>query len=427
MKRVNEACREALGEILQGEMKDPRVGFVTVTKVEVSPDLHQAKVWVSILGNEEEVEETLAALEKAKGFLRRELGQWVRLRYTPELKIFLDRGAEISEKVQDILHILEEARMNTPQEVAQALAKAGRIAASSHVNPDGDSVGSLVALTMALEGIGKSVHSCLPDPESYPPQYDFLPGRDRLLQEARFPDDMEVFVALDCSNFDRLEAVRPYAETVPTLINVDHHEDNQKYGTMNLVDARASSTSELVFKIIKAGGWQITPDIATCLYTGLLTDTGRFQHQNTSPETFSIASELADAGADIFRVAREVYESESLAYTRLLGLALERATLLDESGLIYSFITREDLEETGAVLAETEDMIDHLRAVRGAKIVALLKELKDGRVRVSLRTREDHQVGPIARLMGGGGHALAAGYTSDKDIEGSLEDLLNAL
>jgi ribosome-binding factor A len=108
MKRVNEACKEALGEILQGEMKDPRIGFVTVTKVEVSQDLQQAKVWISVLGKEEEAEESLAALERAKGFLRRELAQRVRLRYTPELKIHLDRGAEISEKVQDILHDLEE-------------------------------------------------------------------------------------------------------------------------------------------------------------------------------------------------------------------------------------------------------------------------------------------------------------------------------
>lgn len=317
--------------------------------------------------------------------------------------------------------------MSTPQEVAQALAKAERIAASSHVNPDGDSVGSLLALTMALRGLGKRVHSCLPNPESYPPQYDFLPGRDLLLQELQFPDDIEIFMALDCSNFDRLADVRKYAESVPLLFNVDHHEDNNYYGAMDLVDPHASSTSELVFKIIKAGGWQITPDIATCLYTGILTDTGRFQHRNTSPETFAIASELAEAGADIFRVAREIYENESLAYTRLLGLALERATLLEKYGLIYSFITRDDLKRTGAVLAETEDMIDHLRAVRGAKIAALLKELKNGRVRVSLRTREDDHVGPIARLMGGGGHAMAAGYTSDKDIEGSLEDLLHAI
>jgi bifunctional oligoribonuclease and PAP phosphatase NrnA len=428
MKRVNEACKEALGEILQGGMKDPRLGFVTVTEVEVSPDLKQAKVWVSILGDEEEVEESLRALEKAKGFLRRELGKRVRLRYTPELKINLDHGAEISEKVQDILHDLaEERRMNTLYEVAEALAAAESIAASSHVNPDGDSIGCLLALTLALEGVGKRVHSCLPDPQGYPPQYQFLPGRELLLNEAVFPSDVGVFIALDCSNLERLAEVRQCAESAPVLINVDHHEDNTDFGKMNIVDAHASSTSELVYKIIKAAGWSFTPDIATCLYTGILTDTGRFQHQNTSPETFLIAHELAGYGADIYGAAREVYERESLSYTRLLGLALGRTTLLEENGLVYSFITQEDLARTGAVLAETEDMIDHLRAVRGARIVAMLKELKDGSVRVSLRTCDELEVGPIARTMGGGGHARAAGYTSDRDIEGSLQELLKVL
>jgi phosphoesterase RecJ-like protein len=317
--------------------------------------------------------------------------------------------------------------MRTPQEVAQALAGAQRIAASSHVNPDGDSVGSLLALTMALEGIGKKVLACLPDPRGYPPQYEFLPGRERLLREVDFPHDIEIFVALDCSNLDRLTGARACAESVPLLINVDHHEDNQNFGHLNLVDPQASSTCELVYKIILAGGWEITPEIATCLYTGILTDTGRFQHQNTSPETFRIASELAGSGADIYGVAREIYESESLSYTRLLGLALERATLLEKYGLVYSFITRTDLTKTGAVLAETEDMIDHLRVVRGARIVAVLKELEDGRVRVSLRSCDEYEVGPVARMMGGGGHAKAAGYTSDRGIEESLQDLLNVL
>jgi phosphoesterase RecJ-like protein len=317
--------------------------------------------------------------------------------------------------------------MSTPQEIAKVLSGAERIAASSHVNPDGDSTGSLVALAQALQALGKSVHACLPNPESYPPQYDFLPGKEMLMREVAFPPDIEVFVALDCSNLERLASVRPCAESVPLLVDIDHHEDNQHFGSINLVDPQASSTSELVYKIIKAGDWSLTPDMATCLYTGILTDTGRFQHQNTRPETFAIASQLAAAGADVYRVAREVYENESLSYAKLLGMALERANLLEDYGLVYSWITQDDLKATGARLSETEDMIDHLRAIRGAEIVALLKELEDGRVRISLRTRDDREVGPIARLMGGGGHAMAAGYTSDFDIEKSLQDLLDAL
>lgn len=317
--------------------------------------------------------------------------------------------------------------MNTPQEVAEALSKAGAIVAASHINPDGDSVGSLLALSIALKGMGREVLASLPEPGSYPPQYGFLPGRELLSMELELTENIDVFIALDCSNLERLGPLRPFAERSSLLINVDHHEDNSYYGALNLVDPDASSTSELIFKVFKAGEWEMDADSATCLYTGLLTDTGRFQHRNTSPETFIIAADLASTGADIFRAASEIYENESLSYTRLLGLALLRARLLETYGLVYSYITRKDLEETGAILAETEDMIDHLRAVRGAKLVALFKETDDGRVRVSLRTREDHQVGPIARVMGGGGHAMAAGYTSDLGIGGSIEALLAVL
>jgi phosphoesterase RecJ-like protein len=317
--------------------------------------------------------------------------------------------------------------MSTLEEIVSALTDGKVIGTASHVNPDGDSVGSLLGLAMTLRGLGKKVYVSLPDPVAFPPQYNFLPGSDLLITREDFGDDLEVFVALDCSNAERLGPLREKAGKARTTINIDHHEDNSLYASLNLVKEKASSTAELVFKIIKAAGWGMSPEVATCLYTGVLTDTGRFQHRNTSPRTFIIASELARAGADIFQVVKEVYENQSLSYTRLLGLALQRTQILEEHGLIYSYITRKDIEETGAILAETEDLIDHLRAVRGTRLVALFKELEDGRVRVSLRSRDGCEVGPIARGMGGGGHAMAAGYTSDSDIEGSIEDLVGVL
>ena len=428
MKRVNEACKEALGEILQKEIKDPRVGFVTVTEVEVSPDLQQAKVGISVLGDQEEVERTLEGLEKAKGFLRKELGNRVRLRYTPELKIHLDRGPEVSERVQDLLHELEEERgMDLLHEIITALQASQRIGVASHINPDGDSIGSLLGLAMILQSKGKEVSSSLPDPRRYPPQYLFLPGRELLGKPEDFADDLEVFVALDCSNAERLGDLLQSAEGAEILVNIDHHEDNKMYGDINLVDEKASSTAELIYRILVSAGWELEPEVATCLYTGLMTDTGRFQHRNTTPETFYSASQMVEAGADIFRVVREVYENQSLSYTHLLGMALQRVEVQQECGLIYSYITQLDLDETGASLSETEDLIDHLRVVRGTSVVALFKELEDGRVRVSLRSRDNLEVGPIARAMGGGGHAMAAGYTSDRNIEESIDVLAEVL
>lgn len=317
--------------------------------------------------------------------------------------------------------------MNDPERLARVLEGARAVGLASHVNPDGDSVGALLALTMALEGEGKKAYASLPDPAGFPPQYLFLPGRDRLGFPGGFPDDLDVFVALDCSNRERLDSLQEAALAAPLLINIDHHEDNTYYGTHNLVDVKASSTSEMVFELMGEAGWRMTPEIATCLYTGVVTDTGRFRHRSTSPRTFMVASRLAEAGADIHRVVEQVYENQSPAYVRLVGRVLQRMRILEDLGLAYGSVTRTDLAETGATLPETEDLIDHLRSVRGTRLAALFKELEDGKVRVSLRSRAGFEAGPIARAMGGGGHAMAAGYTSDLDLEGSIRELLEAL
>ncbi|MGQ9475870.1 MAG: DHH family phosphoesterase [Actinomycetota bacterium] len=311
--------------------------------------------------------------------------------------------------------------------VRRAMEECAVVCISSHVNPDGDGLGSLLGLTLVLQELGKTVYSALPRPEQYPPQYLFLPGRPLLLRPEELPEGADLFVALDCSNLERLEGLKSRAQGAGTLVNIDHHEDNRLFGDLNLVDPGASSTCELVFRVARAAGWRLTPEVATCLYTGLVTDTGRFRHHNTTPEALAVASELAREGADLPLISREVYESQSLSYTRLMGRALERAQVLEDLGLVYSYITQRDLVETGASLPETEDLIDHLRTVRGTRVAALLKELEDGRVRVSLRSRDGSEVGPVARALGGGGHANAAGYTSDQGIEGSLASLVELL
>ncbi|MDI6872911.1 DHH family phosphoesterase [Candidatus Solincola sp.] len=309
----------------------------------------------------------------------------------------------------------------------RAVEESGVVCLSSHVNPDGDGLGSLLGLTLVLRALSKEVYSALPRPEQFPPQYLFLPGRDSLCSPEELPESADLFIALDCSNPERLEGLRSRAEAAGLLVNVDHHEDNSLFGDIDLVDPKASSTSELVYRLMRSGDWELTPEVATCLYTGLVTDTGRFQHRNTGPGALAVASELAAAGANLALISREVYESQSLSYTRLVGRALERAEVLEDLGLVYSYITQRDLKETGASLPETEDLIDHLRAVRGTRVAALFKELEDGKVRVSLRSRDGAEVGPVARALGGGGHASAAGYTSDLDLEGSLARLVEVL
>lgn len=311
--------------------------------------------------------------------------------------------------------------------LVEELRKAAEVAVASHVNPDGDGVGSLLALASALCREGKKVWASLPDPGDYPPQYLFLPGREILLSPHEFPEAPQVFVALDCSNLERLGGLAERARRSGLLVNIDHHEDNRRFGDLNEVDSEASSTSELITLLLDEAGWEITPDMATCLYTGIMTDTGRFQHRNTGPRAFRAAARLAAAGADVFSAAKEVYENQSLSYLHLVGVVLQRMEITGKRALAYSYITREDLRKTGASLSETEDLIDFMRMARGAEVVALFKELDDGRVRVSLRSRDGMDVGPIARALGGGGHAKAAGYTWDGDIRSGLEKLLEAV
>lgn len=317
--------------------------------------------------------------------------------------------------------------MSEVEKAAEAIGKAEMVIATSHVNPDGDGIGSLLAFTIISQNEGKQVFSCLPEPHKYPPQYDFLPGREALLAPEELPKRCDVFVALDCSNLSRLSPLEGFFERADLTVNIDHHEDNGFFADVNCVDPSASSTAELVYRVAEAASWKLDERVATCLYAGLVTDTGRFQHRNTTPAAFSLAARLAEAGADVHGVAREIYENQSLQYIRLLGIALRRARMQDDLRLVFSYVTQDDLAETGAVLSETEDLIDHLRRVKGASVVALFKELDDGSVRVSLRSDDDLEVAPIARMMGGGGHAMAAGYTSQKDLEGSIVELMEAL
>ncbi len=317
--------------------------------------------------------------------------------------------------------------MSGADEVAQAMQKAGKVIATSHVNPDGDGVGSLLAATVFLQDAGKTVFSCLPDLRKYPPQYEFLPGREALLEPEALPESCDVFLALDCSNLSRLEPLEKAFRSAALTVNVDHHEDNTFFADVNYVDPTASSTAELVYRIAEAASWRLDGRAATCLYAGLVTDTGGFRHRNATPSAFMLAAKLAAAGVDVQGVAREIYESQSLPYTRLLGIALTRTQWEDDLRLVFSYVTQADLAETGATLAETEDLIDHLRRVKGAAVVALFKELADGSVRVSLRSGDRLEVGPIARLLGGGGHAMAAGYTTSKDLENSIVELKDAL
>jgi bifunctional oligoribonuclease and PAP phosphatase NrnA len=304
--------------------------------------------------------------------------------------------------------------------VADALRSHDRFLLVTHENPDGDALGSLLAMKLALDSLGKDSEMYLYGDAPLPREYAFMP-LERLLRDP--PEDAaeRVLVALDCANEQRMGPDTKLLEQAPLSIDIDHHHDNSRFGDINLVVGDASSTGEVLSDVFAELGVELTPEIAEALYIGVVTDTGRFQYSNTTPKTLRLAAELVEAGADVHRVFQSIYESVELAKLKLLARALERAKVYEGGRLVISYLLRSDFTELTVAEAYSEGIIDYLRAVEGAEMAAMIREppRRDGPARrVSLRASNDElDVSAIARKSNGGGHRQAAGFSSDKSVE----------
>src|SRR5213079_317249 len=296
---------------------------------------------------------------------------------------------------------------------------AERFTLTTHENPDGDALGSLLAAKVAFDQLGKDSVMVLHGDAPLPGEYQFMP-LDGLRR--RWPDDVSerVLVALDCANESRI-ADPEVLGRVPLTIDVDHHHDNSRFGQLNLIVPNASSTGEVLRDLFAELEVELSPEIAEALYIALVTDTGRFQYSNTSAKALRLAAELVEAGADVHRIFRSVYETVQFAKLKLLARALERAQIYDGGRLVVSYLLRSDFADIGAAEAYSEGIIDYLRAVEGADMAALIREppRSNGPTRrVSLRASNDElDVSAIARKSGGGGHRQAAGFSSDASVE----------
>ena len=305
------------------------------------------------------------------------------------------------------------------QAVAQAIREHNRFLVVAHENPDGDALGSMLGLTLGLRELGKDALMYLAGTAPLPAEYKFL-----ALHELRrdVPPDVgeRVLLAVDCANERRISEERSAIEGAAIVIDIDHHHDNSRFGEVNLVVDDASSTAEIVRDVLRELDVPLTPEIALPLYVGLVTDTGRFQYTNTTPKALELAAELVEAGADVHGVFRHVYETVQFATLKLLARALERAQLFEGGRLVVSYLLKDDFGAVGAEEPYSEGIIDHLRSVEGAEMVALIREppRNEGPARrISLRSSHDEvDVSAIARQAGGGGHRQAAGFSSEKSI-----------
>ncbi|MCX6905701.1 MAG: bifunctional oligoribonuclease/PAP phosphatase NrnA [Verrucomicrobia bacterium] len=297
--------------------------------------------------------------------------------------------------------------MKIIERIIEAVRPCRTFCVVGHVRPDGDCVGSQLGVTLALRNEGKEVVCWNEDP--VPQKYAFL-DPDGLMQKPRPSCSFDCVIATDAASFERLGCVREMIQGQKLLINIDHHASNSRFGDINWVIPRAPSTGELVYQWLRQARWPITPQIANCLFTAVSTDTGSFQYPTTRPTSYHVAGELVKRGADLERICHEVYQSFPLSRVRLLQRVYDRFRLTDENRIAYFWLKQADYARTGADKADSEGLIDHLRAIEPVVVACVFEEVEPELVRVSLRSKTTAvDVNQIAALFGGGGHPAAAG------------------
>lgn len=292
--------------------------------------------------------------------------------------------------------------------IARALRGAGRILVVSHERPDGDSLGSALALALALERLEKAV--VVGSQDGVPAMYRFLPTWERVRLTPP-PEPFDVAVGVECSDPARAGVFAAALSGAPLVVNIDHHLANSGYGHLVWVEPEASAVAELMSEVIAALGVAVDEPIATCLLTGLLTDTGSFRYPSVRPQSFLLAADLVRSGARPHEIYERVYESRSVASARLLGWALSRMETAADGSLIWTVVDETMVRACGGSWEDTENIATTLRGIAGVRC-AILFRLEADKVRVSLRTREGVDANEIARRFGGGGHAGAAGFVA---------------
>lgn len=291
--------------------------------------------------------------------------------------------------------------------ILDEIAASQSICIVGHIRPDGDCVGSELGLAFALAKEGKDV-TCW-NQDEMPQKYAFL-DPDKVLRKPEKAREFDLVIAVDCASFDRLGAVGQAVAKRRFLINIDHHLSNTRYGDINWISAREASTGELIFRLLRAARWPITPAIADCLFTAVSTDTGSFQYSTTKPVTYHTAGDLVKAGANLEKICHEVYQSYSLSRVRLLQHLYNKFRLAHNDQIAWLWLMRKDFARTGADRSDTEGLIDHIRAIEPVVVACVFEEVEENSIRISLRSKSPLiNVSEILSQFGGGGHAAAAG------------------
>lgn len=311
------------------------------------------------------------------------------------------------------------------EKAIKVIKDSNKIFIASHINPDGDNIGSTLALTLALKKLNKEVIPLLVG--DIPSDYKFLPNIDLYEDFSGDSNLDDLFIAVDSSDIDRLGKNKSILDTSKNIINIDHHVSNTNFGTINIVDEKSSSTAEIIFKLIKTMDIKLDIDMATCLYTGISTDTGSFIYDNVTAETHEIAAELIRTGIDKSNINIQLYGSRSMEKTKLFIQSLGTLKLFNDNKIAVVQVTQNMLEETGTTLDDTEGIISFVREIDSVEVACILKESEEIKTKISLRSKRYINVSDIASNFHGGGHIRAAGGTIYEKIDDAETIVVNKI
>ena len=308
---------------------------------------------------------------------------------------------------------------------AELLRTAESIVAVGHVRPDGDALGSALAIAIGARNAGASAQVTFGEPFAVPNQFRFL-DTDLVVANDEIPDSFDLLVVCDTGVIDRLGSAASVAGRAKAVLVVDHHIPQGDFGDVRFIDSTSAATAEMAYRLIKTIGWELTESMAAALYVGLVTDTGRFQYSATTPAVHEMAADLLAAGVRPEVVGRHVYEETPFGFHKVAGAVLSRAELDESRSLVWSVLHESDLSDAGIGMEDTDGLIDMLRTAQEAGVACLLK-VADGSVKGSLRSRGDVDVAAVAAEFGGGGHRNAAGFTFVGPPDAAIERIRRLL
>lgn len=409
--RVSESIRNEISRLLVRSIDDPRLAWVTITGVEISPDLRNARAFYVVTAGGGDPENVHSSLKKAASFMQGTVGRNLKLKYAPRINFIYDKSFDDAERIDRLIDEVEHDRQGSatqrPEEqLADLLSEASRILVFTHRNPDGDAVGSLLGFSRMLRLMGKSVTTYCPD--GIPRVLAFLGEGEEVQDDLDQEVSFNLTVCLDTADEKLFPSGLPDRERMGTLVVLDHHAVHGSVGDI-VIRREISSVGELLFFLHKELVWPMDGKVAECLYTSIVADTGSFRYSNTTPETHRAAAALLAAGARSWIVATALFESYPVARQRLLAAVLQTLELSGGDRYASLYCTQKMLAETGAGKEDLDNVINFARAIDTVEVAAMFREEPSGDVKLSFRSKGSFDVAQLASRFGGGGHKNAAG------------------